>query len=78
MTSKISRAGSASISETVPWQKFRPWYGLAAIDTNRFSPSTDPSTASMPRKPGGTGGSCGWQAIRTLCSFATGTTRSRK
>ena len=28
--------------------------------------------------PGGTPGSCGWQAMRILCSFATGITRSRK
>ena len=25
MTSKISLPGSCSISETVPWQKFKPW-----------------------------------------------------
>jgi hypothetical protein len=31
-----------------------------------------------PAEAGGTDGSCGWQAIRTLFSAATGTTRSRK
>ena len=42
ITSKISRPGSWSISETVPWQKFSPWYGLSRMETKRFRPSTLP------------------------------------
>ena len=36
MTSKICSPGFSSISETVPWQKLRPWYGFSAIETKRF------------------------------------------
>ena len=51
MTSKICSPGFSSCSETVPWQKFRPWYGLSLMEMNRFSPSGELRTASTPRQP---------------------------
>ena len=63
-----------------PLAEVEPVIRALLMDTNFFNPSTVPSTASIPwnPSPGGTPGSCGWQAMRTLYSFATGMTRSRK
>ena len=75
----LGRRDAAASRPSIPRHRFSPWYGLAWISTNRFMPSTVPSTRTTPRKPAaGTPGSCGWQARRTLYSSATGTTRSRK